>query len=100
MQHCILDNAVVVSSDLNECLLGIANCDINSLCRNTDGSFTCECLRGYIGDGNTCDYVHDPCGPLGQNHCDQNANCTETPTAYTCTCHDGYVGNGFECISK
>ena len=35
--------------------MGIDDCDrINGMCINTDGNYTCECNRGYSGDGKTC----------------------------------------------
>ena len=36
---------------MNECLLLTHNCDVNGLCTNTNGSFSCACQRGYTGDG-------------------------------------------------
>jgi len=38
--------------DTNEC--GTTPCDINAQCRNTIGSFACDCKSGYTGDGFTC----------------------------------------------
>jgi len=45
--------------DIDECQSGyLNNCNENAQCRNTDGSFTCECkIEGgfeYWGDGVTC----------------------------------------------
>ncbi len=43
--------------DKNECALGTAQCSAgNSICTNTDGSYTCTCLPGYTleSDGHTC----------------------------------------------
>ena len=40
--------------DINECLLSIDNCDLNSNCTNTIGSFFCTCNTGYTGNGATC----------------------------------------------
>lgn len=37
--------------DLNECSDGTNKCVINSDCNDTDGSYTCTCSPGYIGDG-------------------------------------------------
>jgi fibulin 1/2 len=34
--------------DIDECYLGIDNCPQNSLCTNTDGSYRCDCNRGYV----------------------------------------------------
>ncbi|CAL8463534.1 g3068 [Coccomyxa elongata] len=40
--------------DINECVRGTSNCAANSTCINTPGGFTCQCWRGFIGDGSTC----------------------------------------------
>ena len=41
--------------DIDECRLGIDNCE--QVCRDTDGSYVCECFSGYNlnNDGRTCD---------------------------------------------
>ena len=41
-------------SDIDECTSKTHNCDRNALCKNTEGSFTCTCNRGYKGDGKNC----------------------------------------------
>ena len=33
------------------------NCDEKAQCTNTEGSFTCSCNSGYIGDGTECSLV-------------------------------------------
>ena len=41
--------------DIDECLLRIDNCDKqNAVCRNTNGSYECDCKNGFIGDGTVC----------------------------------------------
>ena len=42
--------------DINECRNSSLNtCDSNTNCTNTDGGYTCMCLDGYYGDGETCE---------------------------------------------
>ena len=39
---------VLVAADINECDLGTDNCDSNTtMCRNTEGDYSCDCLPGY-----------------------------------------------------
>ncbi|CAH1250774.1 NID2 [Branchiostoma lanceolatum] len=40
-------------SDVNECVERRI-CDDHATCANTDGSYTCRCAPGYVGDGHTC----------------------------------------------
>ena len=40
-------------ADIDECEMNV--CDMrNSDCVNTNGSYYCECLPGYTGDGISC----------------------------------------------
>ena len=48
--------SIHTSTDVDECCLGRDNCDPSSAaCTNTIGSFECECLPGFTGDGVTCE---------------------------------------------
>ena len=38
-------------TDINECELSNTMCHLNAECRNSNGSYTCECKDGYSGDG-------------------------------------------------
>lgn len=40
-------------SDINECSENTDNCHVNAQCANTIGSFQCECLPGFAGNGVT-----------------------------------------------
>ena len=40
--------------DIDECSLEIDNCDFTAQCTNTDGSFMCACISGFVGDGVNC----------------------------------------------
>ena len=45
-------------TDIDECQMGLDNCDANADCMDTDGSFTCLCHHGYSGDGTNCCTLH------------------------------------------
>ena len=40
--------------DVNECSADSNPCDDNADCSNTDGSYSCRCKTGFIGNGTTC----------------------------------------------
>lgn len=42
------------ATDLDECKVRRHNCSKQSYCRNTPGSFKCECPKGYKGNGIKC----------------------------------------------
>ena len=41
-------------ADIDECSSGNNTCHVNATCSNTDGSYDCECLPGFMGDGFNC----------------------------------------------
>ena len=45
----------IVYVDVNECASNDTNnCDKNARCTNTEGSYSCRCVTGYVGDGTNC----------------------------------------------
>ena len=42
-----------MSSDINECN-NTNRCDDNADCVDSDGSYWCQCLPGFLGDGYNC----------------------------------------------
>ena len=85
-------------TETNECDI-IDICADNSACTNTPGSYQCQCLPGYRGDGyENCTNI-DECKE-NPDICDARATCTDTEGSYVCQCVVGYTGNGTVCQSK
>ena len=40
--------------DIDECVKGDHNCSKHARCKNSYGGYSCECLIGFEGDGETC----------------------------------------------
>ncbi|CAH3197505.1 unnamed protein product, partial [Porites evermanni] len=83
---------------LDECTTGSHSCDVNSVCQNTVGSYTCPCNVGYTGDGKPCNDI-DECS-TNSHSCDANAVCNNTVGSYACACKAGYTGDGRTCTGK
>ena len=66
--------------DIDECALLTDNCNENSSkCRNTEGSFECECLSGFVKNGNgICQDVNE----CDDSPCDDNALCLNKPGSF------------------
>ena len=43
------------TSDVNECVLNLDDCDGQAMCNNTLGSFSCSCNTGWTGNGTSCE---------------------------------------------
>ena len=44
----------IYCTDVNECVTGADICHMNATCNNTDGSYDCDCMYGFTGDGFNC----------------------------------------------
>ncbi|XP_035667495.1 neurogenic locus notch homolog protein 1-like isoform X2 [Branchiostoma floridae] len=56
-----------VNHDVDECELGLDDCDPDAVCVNTHGSYKCECKPGFTGDGKTC-WTRGTCAAFGDPH--------------------------------
>ncbi|XP_023133716.2 adhesion G protein-coupled receptor E5 [Amphiprion ocellaris] len=114
-EGCIDENDCAVDEDYPE---DVGKCGENTLCFNTNGSFYCQCAKGFRSstltvnftggssatcrDINECSDMKDICGP--------NAICFNTIGNYSCICDDGFVsttgvesfryGDNVKCIDR
>lgn len=84
--------------EIDECEMGLADCDQHAVCTNLPGSFACACNGdlGYSEDddpetkpGTVCVDTNE-CA-VGLDDCDEHAVCTDIPGGFTCACGEGYI---------
>ena len=81
-----IDHSRSLCEDIDECFVG-HDCDRNATCTNSEGSFSCECISGFFGDGKTC-----VPGECTEDICPWNEECL-SPTSNYCICKDGFERN-------
>ncbi|XP_075716637.1 pro-epidermal growth factor [Rhinoderma darwinii] len=76
-----------------------SQCDINARCVPSEDGPRCQCLKGYTGNGRTCNDI-DEC-LLKIAACDQHqAECINMEDGYICKCKKGFLGNSLECTES
>merc|ERR1712003_13554 len=80
--------------DINKCSTGANNCGNNTTCRNTDGSFECDCNSGFQRGSFrssliSCTDVPECANPT-LNVCGANTQCVEKVGSYDCVCDPGF----------
>ncbi|KAL7878266.1 hypothetical protein AOLI_G00092400 [Acnodon oligacanthus] len=75
-------------ADVDECV-NSRTCGPQSVCVNTDGSYSCECTAGYhaAGPGRLCRDINE-C--LEGEFCFPRGECLNTEGSYMCVCAQGY----------
>ena len=82
--------------DIDECIKKTDNCSNDALCRNTEGSYECQCFEGYDGDGFVCEDI-DECA-RGIDDCSLPKTCNNTIGSYSCVCgEDGLCDSDGYC---
>ncbi|KAI6201465.1 hypothetical protein M3Y96_00844600 [Aphelenchoides besseyi] len=75
------------------------DCDSNSVCVDTDDSYSCRCRPGFADisesfnrlPGRKCVEAVNECLDGSRNDCSDNAICEDTKESYLCTCKSGFV---------
>ena len=58
IQNVIIMMLHIMSSiDVDECVFGLHTCNERANCINTNGSYSCVCKQGYVGNGDFCEYI-------------------------------------------
>ena len=82
--------------DVDECTLGLDDCDVFATCINTIGSFKCECMEGFQDKTTICTKYQ--CG----NQTDNTTRSTEanatSASQQLCTCIGEFLNTGKSCV--
>ena len=94
--NCVdIDECSIKPNETDKELIAARNqCDKNSDCKNTIGSYACSCIDGFTGNGRVCK-DQDEC-LLGLHRCKANTKCINKDESYDCQCIDGYIDNGYK----
>uniref|UniRef100_A0A1X7TTF3 EGF-like domain-containing protein n=1 Tax=Amphimedon queenslandica TaxID=400682 RepID=A0A1X7TTF3_AMPQE len=76
--------------EINECIENPNICQSPAVCHNTNGSYRCDCPKGYTlaYDGRSC-IDRDECAD-GSHKCVLAGNCENIKGSYICHCGRGY----------
>ncbi|XP_036264937.1 pro-epidermal growth factor isoform X1 [Pipistrellus kuhlii] len=87
--------AEIMVSDDDDC--SPVGCGPHSQCVSEGEAATCQCLRGFAGDGKVCSDL-DEC-EMSITVCPHpSSKCINTEGSYVCACSEGYRGNGTHCL--
>ncbi|KAI1695898.1 kunitz/Bovine pancreatic trypsin inhibitor domain-containing protein [Ditylenchus destructor] len=83
--------------DSNECERNTSTelCGEHASCRNTIGSYKCDCDPGNIRSGKRCVYVGIGTLSVKCSECSPNATCDSLTSV--CQCKLGFIGDGYNC---
>ncbi len=76
--------------DIDECE---THCLYASRCTNLIGSFSCECLHGFSGNGESCENINE-CEYV---NCGNGGECVNTAGSFYCKCPRGFIFKNGSC---
>ncbi|XP_003269401.3 pro-epidermal growth factor isoform X2 [Nomascus leucogenys] len=87
--------AEIMVSDQDDC--APVGCSTYARCISEGEDATCQCLKGFAGDGKLCSDI-DEC-EMGVPVCPPaSSKCINTEGGYVCQCSEGYQGDGIHCF--
>uniref|UniRef100_A0A2K5NHQ9 Pro-epidermal growth factor n=1 Tax=Cercocebus atys TaxID=9531 RepID=A0A2K5NHQ9_CERAT len=94
-QHMLV--AEITVSDQYDC--APVGCSTYARCVSEGEDVTCQCLKGFAGDGKLCSDI-DEC-EMGVPVCPPaSSKCINTEGGYVCQCSEGYRGDGIHCLDS
>ncbi|XP_060604256.1 CUB and sushi domain-containing protein 3-like, partial [Ruditapes philippinarum] len=79
--------------DINECARYTNDCDLQAICSNTEGSYTCKCPDKYTDNSKNGETGRD-CQDINEcndtSTCGVKASCTNFDGGYNCTCNKDF----------
>ncbi|XP_063493842.1 pro-epidermal growth factor isoform X2 [Symphalangus syndactylus] len=89
--------AEIMVSDQDDC--APVGCSTYARCISEGEDATCQCLKGFAGDGKLCSDI-DEC-EMGVPVCPPaSSKCINTEGGYVCRCSEGYRGDGIHCLDS
>nr|XP_060511809.1 pro-epidermal growth factor [Panthera onca] len=92
-QHMLV--AEIMVSDNDDC--GPIRCGTWAQCVSEGENATCQCLKGFTGDGKLCSDINE-CGTSTSVCPPTSSKCINTEGGYVCQCSEGYRGDGIHCL--
>ncbi|XP_012583442.1 PREDICTED: pro-epidermal growth factor [Condylura cristata] len=87
--------AEIMVSDDDDC--GPRGCGPYAQCVFEGENATCQCWKGFAGDGHVCSDIDECRVPVSP--CPTTSSvCINTEGSYVCRCSEGYHGDGVHCV--